>query len=511
MPVINRRQLLLSSLSFPLLALPSAGQAQVQTPRFSFESLLRPTVHSGSQRWELTQRMSHYGVPGVAVAVLRDGRAVSLKGYGSRLAGRDFPVGPDTLFSVGSVSKVATAALCLKLVELGKLDLDQGVGRWLRRWRLPQGLEGDTNDITLRMLLSHTAGFNVHGFKDVEPSAPLPSLLQTLNGTPPALNKPLERIDRAGSRSRYSGGGYMVMQAIIEDAMGKTFGALARQYLFAPLGMSRSRFDAAPAANTADIAHAHDGSGIPVALPRGWQSFPELAPSALWTSAFDLSRLVEALCASYRKPGGFLPQALAIDMMTVVSPGTFGLGPRLAGEGSARIFHHAGANDSYKAYIEGNLDSGDGLVIVTNGANGDVLGDEIRNAVSDSLEWPGDWSVKIAPVTAVGLLDEFVGAYKRRADQSPELMGILDTSFDIQDLTVLRTADGLELQVKGKRRSLKPVSSNRFVAPGSYIPAGTLQIAFNRRATRDVQSLTIIAGGGVLAFDKQSAQRQESD
>jgi CubicO group peptidase (beta-lactamase class C family) len=508
--VINRRQLLLGGLSLPLFALPSIGRTQVRTSRVSFESLLRPTVHSGNEHWELTQRMSHYGVPGVAVAVLRDGRAVSLKGYGSRLAGHDFPIGPDTLFSVGSVSKVATAALCLKLVALGKLDLDQGVGRWLRRWRLPQGPEGDTSDISLRMLLSHTAGFNVHGFKDVQPSEPLPSLVQTLNGVPPALNKPLQRIDRAGSRSRYSGGGYMVVQAVIEDAMGQAFDTLARRHLFAPLGMGRSRFDAAPSATTVDIAHAHDGSGKPVALPRGWQSFPELAPSGLWTSVRDLARLVEALCASYRKSGGFLPQALAMDMMTAVSPGTFGLGPRLAGEGSARIFHHAGANDSYKAYIEGNLDSGDGLVIIANGANGDVLGDEIRNAVSDSLEWPGDWSVKINPTAATGLLDEIVGAYQRRADQSPELMGILDTSFDIQDLSVLRTPDGLELQAKGKRRPLKPVSSNRFVAPDSYIPAGTLQIAFNRSAMRGVQSLTVIAGGGVLVFDKQSA-RGKSD
>ena len=238
MPVINRRQLLLGSLSLPLLALPSAGRAQAQASRASFESLLRPTVHAGSERWELGQRMSHYGVPGIAVAILRDRQVVSSKGYGSRLAGQDFPVGADTLFSVGSVSKVATAALCLKLVALGKLDLDQGVGRWLRGWHIPVGPEGDSSVITLRMLLSHTAGFNVHGFKDVEPSAPLPSLLQTLNGTPPALNKPLQRIDRAGSRSRYSGGGYMVVQAVIEDAMGQAFDTLARRYLFVPLGMT---------------------------------------------------------------------------------------------------------------------------------------------------------------------------------------------------------------------------------------------------------------------------------
>ncbi|MCX7513518.1 hypothetical protein [Frateuria sp. STR12] len=83
--------------------------------------------------------------------------------------------------------------------------------------------------------------------------------------------------------------------------------------------------------------------------------------------------------------------------------GTFGLGPRLAGGGNARIFHHAGANDSYKAYIEGRLDSGDGLVVITNGRNGDVLGDEIRNAVSDALGWTGDWSVKTSAVAAVEL------------------------------------------------------------------------------------------------------------
>ena len=508
MPAINRRQLLLGSLSLPLLALPSAGRSQVRPPQphASFESLLRPTVHSGGERWELAQRMSHHHVPGLALAVLRGGTIVSLKGYGSRLAGRDIPVGPDTLFSVGSVSKVATAALCLRLVALGKLDLDQDVSLWLRRWRLPEEPEGDTRGISLRMLLSHTAGFNVHGFEDVEPSAPLPSLLQTLNGTPPALNKPLQRIDRAGSRSRYSGGGYMVVQAVIEDATGQAFDASARQYLFAPLRMSRSRFDAAPSVSTTDIAHAHDESGKPVALPRGWQSFPELAPSGLWTSAHDLALLVEALSSSYRKPGGFLPQALAMDMMTAVSPGTFGLGPRLAGEGRGRIFHHAGANDSYKAYVEGNLDSGDGLVIVTNGANGDVLGDEIRNAVSDSQSWPGDWSVRVSTVTATSLLEGFVGTYKRRAGQSVELSGILDTLFDKQDLAVMRTSDGLEVQTKGAPRQLRPLSSNRFVVPEAYVPAGTLQIEFNRGATREVRSLTIVAGGGVLIFDKQPKQ-----
>lgn len=103
------------------------------------------------------------------------------------------------------------------------------------------------------------------------------------------------------------------------------------------------------------------------------------------------------------------------------------------------------------------------------------------------------------------LLSGSVGVYKRRAGQGPELMGILATLFDIEDLTVLGAARGLELQARGKRRPLKPVGSDRFVAPNSYIPAETLQVVLNRGAMRDVQSLTMVAGGGVLVFDRRPA------
>ncbi|MFC3716234.1 serine hydrolase domain-containing protein [Luteimonas soli] len=505
MPVINRRELLAGSLALPFLSLSASGQSRPPSSKPSFESRLRPTVHTGVERWSLAERMSFHAVPGVAVAILRNGDVEVLEGYGSRLAGSTMPVGPDTLFSVGSVSKVATAALCLKLVADGILDLEADVGRWLRRWRIPPGPDGDETGISLRMLLSHTAGFNVHGFKDFDPSAQLPSLVQILTGEPPALNKPLARIDRAGTRSRYSGGGYMVVQAVIEDATGQPFDTVAQRHLFEPLGMTRSRFDATPARDTADIAHAHDESGRPTALPRGWQSFPELAPSGLWASARDLGRLVGALGESYRGRDGFLPRELAFDMMTEVSPGTFGLGLRLAGEGASRIFHHAGANDSYKAYIEGNLLTGDGLVILTNGERGGVLGDEIRNAVSDVLGWPGDWSVRISSTAASELFDGFTGRYARRASQSPVLAGILDTRIEAEELVVSRTAEGLALEADGRLQSLKPVSSHRFVFPDAYVPAGTLQIVFDRGSDRQVAQARLIADDGVLVFDRAGA------
>jgi CubicO group peptidase (beta-lactamase class C family) len=495
---INRRSLLAGGAAIPLIATSPAHTAK---PGAVADLRLRPTVHDGSERWSLHDRMKHHGVPGVAIAVLRAGRVEIAHGVGTRLAGTVAPMNAETLFSVGSVSKLVSAALCLKLVARGLLDLDRDVNQYLRRWRVPAGPQGDVGAITLRMLLSHTSGFNVHGFADYPPGAPLPNIVQTLNGEHPAMNPPLARIDRAGTRSRYSGGGYMIVQAAIEDAMGDRFGVLASRLLFDPLGMERSMFLSAPAGDTANIAHAHDERGQPVALPRGWQSFPELAPSGLWTTTGDLSRMIVALGESYRKQDGFLPQELAVDMMTVVEPGFNGLGARLAGEGAARIFHHAGANDSYKAYVEGNLSTGDGLIVLTNGAGGDVLGDEIRNAVSDAYRWPGDWSVRIPAAPAAVLRENYLGTYRRREGQDPFVTGFLDTGFGAKTFQIERVGDGFSMRSKGRSR-IVPVGTSSFVMPDGYVPAATLIFRFASDADGRVGHLRMIAGNDVLIFDK---------
>ncbi|MBB3870815.1 serine hydrolase domain-containing protein [Brevundimonas mediterranea] len=496
---IDRRSLLAASAGLPITSTQPPGARRAQgMPHLQ----LRPTVHTGSERWPLVERMAHHGVPGVAIAVIQAGRATFAQGFGTRVAGERASVGLDTLFSVGSVSKVATAALCLKLVSLGTLDLDTDVNRWLKRWRLPSEPSGRDDPVTLRMLLSHTSGFNIHGFEDYAPAAPLPTLVQTLNGVSPALNKPLARVDRPGLRSRYSGGGYMVIQTVIEDATGEAFDLVAQRFMFEALGMQRSRFVASPDVSIPDIAHAHDRSGQPAAQPRGWQSFPELAASGLWTTAADLSKLIVSLASSYRGPHGFLPQALAADMMTAVTPGFNGLGPRLAGDGEARIFHHAGANDSYKAYIEGNLASGDGLVILTNGANGDVLGDEIRNAISDAFDWPGDWSVKLGPAPVVDFLTDYVGQYRRRDDQDPTLTGFLDTGFSTDMLELVLVDGQLHLKAGNRLRRLAPVDTSTFVMPDGYVPAATMRFQLNRHADRKVKSLRALASKDVLIFDK---------
>lgn len=467
----------------------------------AWEHRLRPTVIKAGDvqpAWSLSERMAHYRVPGVAVAILRDGKVVSSRGYGVRDSGSREPIDAQTLFSTGSVSKVVTAATTLRLNAAGKLDLDRDVNDYLTQWQVPANPKWPDARITLRMLMSHTGGLNVHGFPDLQPGEPLPSLLQTLNGQPPSKTEAVRLIHAPGAQQDYSGGGVTIEQAVIEAVDAHGLDAVARREVFEPLHMRRSGFIAELPATTANVAKAHDDKGRPTALPRGWESFPELGASGLWTNADDLAGFVAALLGSYRGSNDFLPRALATAMMTEVAPGNFGLGPRLNGAGRSRVFHHGGANDHYYAWIEGHLDSGDGLVVLTNGAQGDRLITEIRNAVTDAAHWPLN-----EPVRSVALAPDAVASadyrdrYRIDPQQPMDLRGVLADMFDVESLDIGGdNAGAITLQAAGSKRvhPLLPLTPNRYVAPEASVPATTLQVEFHRGADGRVHALTVLCG-----------------
>lgn len=370
------------------LLIPLAAHAQADP----IATGLRPAVHmTGSEevRWTIQDRMAHYGVPGVSVAIIRDGQVVACRNYGVLQAGSTDPITSETLFSVGSVSKVAAAAVVLRLVDAGELDLDRDVNDYLKRWKVPPGAWTRDNPVTLRRLLSHTAGVTVHGYPDFAPGAPLPTIVESLDGRPPTVTEPVRVVAPPGTRVRYSGGGVTIEQLVVEDVLGVDFETAARRYLFAPLGMKRSTFAQPLDPAAGNIAKAHDGQGKAVALPRGYETMPETAASGLWTSTADYSRFVIAIMRSYAgQPNAFLSRPLARQMLTAVEPGSIGLGPFLSGSGVGRRFYHTGANDSYRASIEGYPATGNGLVIFTNGQEGTRLNTEIRRAVAAAEAWP---------------------------------------------------------------------------------------------------------------------------
>lgn len=489
-----------SAAAEPTLTAPADG------PLAALAHGLRPTqlkVGEALPGWSLEQRMAHYKVPGVAVAVLKDGVLLQAAGFGVREAGTQDKVDADTAFSVGSVSKIMGAAITLRLAADGTLDIDRDVASYLKSWRVPDAASIDNAPITLRMLMSHTAGLSVHGFEDYQPNEPLPTLLQTLDGQAPAKNDAVVRLHTPGARMRYSGGGVTVEQLVIEDATGRPLEAIARDKVFGPLDMRRSTFANPLPATFGNIAKAHDDTGAPVAQPRGWESFPELAASGLWTSAHDMGGFVGALIQSHRGRSDFLPRPIAVQMMTGVEPSLHGLGPRMDGDGATRLFHHGGANDSYRAWIEGHLQTGDGMVILTNGNNGGDLMMEIRNAINDALDPAFN-----PPLRTIDLdlsspaYAAYAGTWTLDPAVPADLRGNLAGYFETGSVE-LRIADG-RLGMARKTGSDTPfaaLTSARFVLPGDQ---DQLVFQFHRDVRNEISYMTVERASARLYFRRAS-------
>src|SRR5579884_3970826 len=187
---------------------------------------LQPVIHIQGEpveRFDIHSRMQHYGVPGVSVAVIDNYELVWAKGYGYRDQERKLLVDTGTMFEAGSISKPVAATGALWLVDRGKLSLDEDVNVKLKSWHVPENDFTKTQKVTLRRLLSHSAGLTIHGFPGYEAGAAVPTVPQVLDGVKPA-NTGAVRVDLVpGTKWRYSGGGYTVMQLLVTDITGKTF------------------------------------------------------------------------------------------------------------------------------------------------------------------------------------------------------------------------------------------------------------------------------------------------
>lgn len=356
-----------------LLALSSAVKPEPLTDRDQankeYEQLL--------EEFGLSAKMDKLGVPGVSLAVIKGGKLEWAKGYGLLQAGTDEEINTETLFSVGSLSKVGTALMCLKLQDDGLLKVDTDVNQYLQSWKVPDNEYTQKQAVTLRRIMSHTAGLTVHGFADFKPEEDLPTTVQILKGEKPAKNRAVYVDIPVGSQFRYSGGGTTIEQMIIEDLRDQAFHEAAKELLFEPLDMSRSSYENPLPTEVGNIAKAHNRRGKPIAQPRGYQSMPEAAASGLWTTPSDYAKLIIMLMKAYEGDDFYLSQETVQDMMTPVDPSEYGLGPRIKASTDDVQFSHGGSNDSYKAHFIGTLGAQNGIVIFTNGAQGTTLIREI--------------------------------------------------------------------------------------------------------------------------------------
>jgi CubicO group peptidase (beta-lactamase class C family) len=339
-------------------------------------------IHHIEQKLGLAQRMAQYRVPGVSIAVVNRGVVEWARGYGTTEAGRGTRVTQETLFQAASVSKPVAAVAAMRLVQDGRLGLDDDVNRYLRSWHLPPGRDG--RGVTLRQLLSHSAGVGIHGFGGYQRGATVPSVVQILEGRRPANNKPIRIASQPGHYA-YSGGGYTVVQQLVADASGAPFGEAVYESVLRSLGMTHSTYDQPlPGEFEPYAAAGHDADGNEI--PGGWHTYPELAAAGLWTTPTDLARVIVEIQNAVSGRGRLLSAPIAQQMISKQA-GNYGLGFNLSGSGRGVRFDHGGVNAGYRVQLMGFAYLGQGAVVMTNGDNGSQLASEITTAIAVEYGW----------------------------------------------------------------------------------------------------------------------------
>lgn len=359
----------------------------------------------------LKDRMEKYHVPGVSIAVINDSEIEWAKGYGLREVGGDSKVSLDTLFQAASISKPVSALATLKLVEDGKLDLDQDVNQILSSWKVPENEFTENNKVTLRKILSHTAGLTVHGFRGYSLNEKVPALLNILDGSSPANSDPIRVYIKPGSENRYSGGGYTIMQQLLEDVSGEPFDKLLQGTVLKLLDIQNSTFEQPlPNQYRTLAATAHDGKGIPI--NGKWHTYPEKAAAGLWTTPTDLAKAAIEIIKSSKGESNRLLSANMVNEMLTPIKGEFGLGFGTKQINDTCRFSHGGANEGFRCYLAAYLGTGQGAVVMTNGDNGDLLMMEIIRSIANVYGW-SDFQPQVKPAIILppDIYSQYEGSY----------------------------------------------------------------------------------------------------
>lgn len=350
--------------------------------------LVAGSVRGDSVDDAVAAQMQRRHIPGLALAIIQDGRIIREQGYGFRNLEKREPVTAATIFQTASVSKSVAALGALQLVSTGRLGLDEDINHFLRSWHVPANRLTRQHPVTLRLIICHRAGLTLPAFSPgYSLGEAVPTLPQILDGLPPARN-PLVRVDQPpGKAFRYSGGGYAVMQRAMDDVTGEPFADYMARSVLRPLGMMSSTFALElPEAMKAHAAVGHTGE-MPRALAGGATLYPASAAAGLWTTAGDLARFylgVQKALAG--RPGAALPPALARAMITDQGD-NHGLGFFVGG--TPLRFGHNGLNTGFCA-VTIAFESGEGAVILMN-ADPDV--DAFKNVLVEAIgrqyHWPG--------------------------------------------------------------------------------------------------------------------------
>lgn len=368
------------------------------------------------EKWNIVDRMKHYKVPGVSIAVINNYKIEWAKGYGVKEVGKEDVVTSDTLFQAASISKPVAASAALHFVEEGVLDLDENVNNKLDSWKIPENKYSEEKKVNLRGLLSHSAGLTVHGFRGYAAGEEIPTVQQVLDGEGPANSDPVRVDIEPGTQYRYSGGGFTVIQYMLTELKNMPFPQIMREIVLDPLNMRLSTYEQPlPENRRGEEAIAHRSNGK--SIEGKWHTYPEMAAAGLWTTPSDLSRFAIELILSVKgKSNKTLSEEMVSQMLTAQKE-NYGLGIGVGGKEENFSFSHGGGNEGFKCYLVAYPEKGQGAAIMTNSDNGSKLYIEILTSIANEYVWNAfQPEEKVLAEVDPSIYDLYIGKYMFSTD-----------------------------------------------------------------------------------------------
>ena len=396
--------------------------------------------------------MNRFDVPGVGVAIIREGALVWSSAYGYADLSLLRPMTVDTLFRAESISKSVTAWGVMRLVDDGLVDLQQPVVRYFHDWHPPSSTHS-WDDRTVGRVLSNNAGMPLGTIgEEYPPGSPMPSLRDYLSGAAVPVEAP-------GSGFIYSNVGFNMLELMIEQVTGQDFGDFMWVQVLEPLRMEHATFAWSESVSQR-IATGYDQRGAAVQE----YLYPARASGGLFAGVEDIARFVAA--AVERSTSG-VDQVLShhsitrIQTPSVEIPGLFGVVADNYGYGhfieelpdGRTAVWHGGQGHGWMTHFHLVPESGDGIVILTNSQRSWPF---ISGVLRDWARWSGIGSVKMGRITVA--------------------TAILQALIAIALATSLTALVRLALAIRAGRRSFRPFSRVSVVARFVQTGAGLATI-----------------------------------
>ncbi|NLG63830.1 MAG: beta-lactamase family protein [Candidatus Cloacimonetes bacterium] len=335
------------------LGVPAAGiEAQQTPPQFERARAL------------IERAMREDSLPSITVAVAKDGRVLWAQGFGYADLERRIPATPETMYSLASISKPITATALMRLVEQGRIDLDQPANAYLGEARIHSDV-WPADGATVRRVLSHSAGLPLHYefFYDGETHEP--------RSTDEGIARYAVLIAPPGSLYQYSNLGYGILDRILELQHGRSYAELMRTEVFEPLGMTHTRIGTgAGLGDAAAVRYGPDNRPVP------YYDFDHRGGSAVYSSALDLVRFGNFHLGLQReRRARILGDQTRRLMQQPISAGAasdgYGLGwSILADDHGFRRVSHTGGMPGVSTFLSLYPEENVVVVVLTNRSNG---------------------------------------------------------------------------------------------------------------------------------------------